>query len=689
MNNILTMRKKLLVFLLFFSSYTVSPQDVKIISHHTIDSLQDLLSGSEVTDQITVLNALASYYAPFDFDSSIMYASQAIRLATVYTNTTNVALVKANIGNAYYYKMDFKNALLSYLSALKILEENQEWKASGDICLQLGNINFLIRRSEKAISYYHKALTYYQESGDEISSSAVYEAMSLAMDNLNYKPKDSALIYGHKLLKYAQKINDPYREAFAYIIIGQINLGDENSVVKKHKALAYNDSALIIATRFKYEDLITVVFFNLGCYYDRSSPFFELTGDLDVSRSYFEKAFTVANNIRSSYLMAMILNSLANIDIEERKYAQAEIKLNESEARFNDFFQSDWKKNNLIVTVYSFQKIMDYFLAQRERNNMYNSRYKLAMAKGAYKKATEYLISYYQSRDTMNAAQQVRQLELLMAEADAEKTDQKIRMLSQENELNQLRLSTTRYLLAGVGLGVFIFSMFLLLIFQRKRFKAEQKSLLLEQKLLRSQMNPHFIFNSLASIQNFVINENSDQASIYLSRFSQLIRNILDNSIEEYVSLEKEISTIENYLELQKVRYAGQFEYVIAVDKEIDKENMQIPPMLAQPFIENAIEHGLRHRKTKGHIDIRFHLDGGLIRFEVEDDGVGRIKSHEIEAKHKPGHRSMATSLTRDRLNTLNKKLKYKIQLEIIDLTDSMGNACGTKVSFGIPVLLK
>ncbi|MBC8319879.1 MAG: histidine kinase [Bacteroidetes bacterium] len=675
------MRKKIFILLFFFSSFTASPQDIKIISHHTIDSLQNLISTSDITDQITILNTLASYYAPFDFDTSIMYASQAIRLATVYSNTTNVALVKANIGNAYYYKMDFKNALLSYLSALKILEENNEWKASGDICLQLGNINFLIRRSEKAISYYHKALGYYQASGDEISSSAVYEAMSLAMDNLNYKPKDSALIYGNKLLKYSQKINDHYREALAYIIIGQIYLGDDNSVIKKQKALAYNDSALIIATKHKYDDLISIIYLNLGCYYDRSSPFFELTGDLALSQSYFGKAYTVANNIGSSYLMAMILNSLANIDIEERKYAQAEIKLNESEARFNNFFQFDWKKNNLIITV--------YFLALRERNNMYNSRFKLAMAKGEYKKAVEYLNSYYLSRDTMNAAQQVRQLELLMAEADAEKTDQKIRLLSQENELNRLRLLKTRYLLAGAGSGIFIFSLFLLLFFQRKRFKAEQKSLLLEQKLLRSQMNPHFIFNSLASIQNFVINENSDQASIYLSRFSNLIRNILDNSIEEYVPLEKEISTIENYLELQKVRFAGQFEWVITVNEMIDDANMLIPPMLAQPFIENAIEHGIRHRDTKGHIDIRFHLEEGLIRFEVEDDGVGRVKSHEIEAKHKPRHRSMATSLTRDRLNTLNKKLKYKIRLEIIDLTDSMGNACGTKVTFGIPVLLK
>ena len=228
-----------------------------------------------------------------------------------------------------------------------------------------------------------------------------------------------------------------------------------------------------------------------------------------------------------------------------------------------------------------------------------------------------------------------------------------------------------------------------LLFFQRKRMKAEQKSIVNEQRLLRAQMNPHFLFNSLASIQNYIINEDTDRASIYLSRFSQLVRNILDNSVEEYVPLEKEIETIRNYLELQKVRYAGKFDFNIDVDDDIDEENMLIPPMLAQPLIENAKEHVIKHRLTPGHIDIRFRLEDSLIRFEVEDDGVGREKAREIEASKGAKHRSMATSITTDRLATLNKKLKKKIRMEIVDLKDSEGKGIGTKVMFGIPVVMK
>lgn len=206
----------------------------------------------------------------------------------------------------------------------------------------------------------------------------------------------------------------------------------------------------------------------------------------------------------------------------------------------------------------------------------------------------------------MQAEQQSKQLELLIAEAEAEKTGQKFRMLSQERELSRMKLSRSQaYFIGGAG-ALIVLSLFGLLFFQRKRYKAEQKSIVMEQRLLRAQMNPHFLFNSLASIQNYIINQDTDQASIYLSRFSKLVRNILDNSTEEYVPLEKEIDTIRNYLELQKVRYAGKFDFTITVDEKLDEENTLIPPMLAQPFIENAIEHGIKHKETNGHIAIRF-----------------------------------------------------------------------------------
>jgi sensor histidine kinase YesM len=153
----------------------------------------------------------------------------------------------------------------------------------------------------------------------------------------------------------------------------------------------------------------------------------------------------------------------------------------------------------------------------------------------------------------------------------------------------------------------------------------------MQQRLLRSQMNPHFLFNSLASIQNFIIKEKPSLASDYLGRFSKLMRQILNSTAVEYVPLEEEISSIENYLALQKVRYRDMFDYTLEVDEEIDTETTRIPPMLAQPFIENAIEHGILHKGSKGNIGVRFNLENDQVRvFEVEDDGIGREKAQEL-----------------------------------------------------------
>jgi len=270
-----------------------------------------------------------------------------------------------------------------------------------------------------------------------------------------------------------------------------------------------------------------------------------------------------------------------------------------------------------------------------------------------------------------------------LAKSEQEKNDA---IVQQQIREQHYKLNLTRIMSAGIGGIILILFLIALLWIQRKRFRSEQKAIVLEQKLLRAQMNPHFIFNSLYSIQNFIVTEKPDKASIYLSKFAKLVRNILDNSTEEFVPLEKEISTIENYLELQQVRYAGKFSYRIDIDDEIDPEIMQIPPMLAQPFIENAIEHGIKHRETLGHIDIRFSLKDRTLVFEVEDDGVGRQKAREIEIQLNPEHKSMATSLTRERLVNLNRKLHRKIELEIIDLQNALGEATGTRVVFGVPV---
>lgn len=641
------------------------------------------------TEQVDILNTLAAHYAPFHFDSSIMYSAQAVRIGSVYGYPAGIGIARYNTGNAYYFKLDMKNALLSYFSALRICEENHLTDLTASIYVQMGNINFFVQRSEKAVSYYRNAINNYKESSNQKAINDVDYRIYMTMYFLEDYPSDSALTYVRKTLDYARKTGDRLGEAHAYLVIGMIYLNAPDMISKRSLGLQYSDSALVMVQPLKNLERISVINLNLGYYYlDLIYRNLNTSHNLYLSKLHNQIGYEAAIEAGSNYLQVICLNGLAEIAVMDGDYKLAETHLQLAESILKDF--NDYSQNKTLSTIdESFERVFQYYLMRREKTRLYQLRFNLAMAKGEFRKAVEYQQMNYQSNDEFRAEQEGRQLELLITEAEAEKIDHKIRMLSQDNELNQLRLSRTRFMLAGTAAGVLIISLFLLLFFQRKRLKAEQNSHSLEQKLLRSQMNPHFIFNSLASIQNFVINHKANEASIYLARFSQLVRNILDSSVDEYVPLQKEIETIQNYIELQKVRYAGQFEYTLIVDEKIDEEIMMIPPMLAQPFIENSIEHGIKYKETTGHIEIRFKLEGNLIRFEVEDDGVGREKAREIELKQKRIHRSMSTSITQERLTKLNKKLKHKIRMEIIDLKDNLGKACGTKVTFGIPVVVK
>jgi LytS/YehU family sensor histidine kinase len=269
---------------------------------------------------------------------------------------------------------------------------------------------------------------------------------------------------------------------------------------------------------------------------------------------------------------------------------------------------------------------------------------------------------------------------------ETERLEQQVGELSKENVITRYELQQNRQIMWIIFLASILVLFAGFIIFRQSRISARHEKLLIEQRLLRSQMNPHFIFNSLASIQNFIVKQDDTRASIYLSRFSELIRSILHHSRSELISLEDELNTIENYLKLQKIRFSDEFDYYIEMNDELDIENLYIPPMLAQPFIENAIEHGIRHKTSKGNISIRFKSRNDTLILEIEDDGIGREKAMELMKIQNPDHTSYASKITSQRIKTINKRLKKKIRFEIIDIKETTGT--GTKVIFEIPLPL-
>ncbi len=260
------------------------------------------------------------------------------------------------------------------------------------------------------------------------------------------------------------------------------------------------------------------------------------------------------------------------------------------------------------------------------------------------------------------------------------------------NEPVELRiiLEPPFYRTAWFYLTVFLLFAAIIFIYVRLRIlslKKEKNNVELEQKLLRSQMNPHFIFNSLTSIQNYVLEKETSKANRYLAKFSKLLRLILDNSRNNYITLNQEIQTIEHYLLLQKIRYGDKFEYYLDVDEAIEEQYIAIPPMLTQPFIENAIEHGFQPIDYKGILNVRFRLIDKELEIIVEDNGIGIDTAKRLKKKKIGSYKSLATKITEERILNMNRFSKQKIKIDIYDLSNIDKEKQGTRVILKVPFL--
>jgi len=215
----------------------------------------------------------------------------------------------------------------------------------------------------------------------------------------------------------------------------------------------------------------------------------------------------------------------------------------------------------------------------------------------------------------------------------------------------------------------------------------KQKLLEMEMVALRSQMNPHFIFNCLNAINHFVLCNHSEQAASFIAKFSKLIRLVLDNSSLQKVALEKEIDAIRLYMDLEAMRFDGKFRYELWIGEDIDIQFTHIPPMLIQPYIENAIWHGLMHKSEGGHVVVDFKLiHENLLRIEILDDGIGRKRAAELESKTALNRNPQGTRITADRLRMLHSDNNSGDHIIIHDLLDKDGNPCGTKVVLEVPI---
>ena len=222
---------------------------------------------------------------------------------------------------------------------------------------------------------------------------------------------------------------------------------------------------------------------------------------------------------------------------------------------------------------------------------------------------------------------------------------------------------------------------------ERILLTTKQKMADVEMQALRAQMNPHFIFNCLNSINRYIVKSDQATASLYLTRFAKLIRLILDNSNSKNITLSNELEALKLYIEMEALRFDKKFTYRITVDENISTDSLELPPLIIQPYVENAIWHGLLHKEAGGHLQIHISLiNETMLVCEIEDNGVGREKAKDMKSKSATSRKSLGMKLTEDRLALLNKNATLNASIDIIDIVQDNGEAGGTKVILKIPV---
>jgi hypothetical protein len=209
----------------------------------------------------------------------------------------------------------------------------------------------------------------------------------------------------------------------------------------------------------------------------------------------------------------------------------------------------------------------------------------------------------------------------------------------------------------------------------------------IQMQALRAQMNPHFLFNSLNSIKYFAISKSKDETAAYLSKFALLVRTILTNSKSRTISLQDELDALRLYIEIEHLRLEGKFDYSIDIDSSIHIRQAQIPPMILQPFVENAIWHGLMHKDGKGMLRVHVQDMGRHIQCVIEDNGIGRARSAEMRKAQMEHRKSEGMQITADRIALINRIYQIHTEVDVVDLKNEDGTAAGTRVIVHIPLI--
>jgi len=544
-------------------------------------------------------------------------------------------------------KSDFNSALEMTNRAIETARSINDTIPLADALNTLGNIYKDMLLFNEAIDSYFDALELWELKRDTGGLAIAYG--SIALMYFYQQEYDRALEFNLKKLPISEQTGDLWEQSKTLNNISQIYSARE----MHDSSLYYLRKGLDLNEKMNYRSGIANVCHNIAAA-------FYMKGNPDSANHYITRSIQIAESINDPELPSYLI-TLARYLRSRRNYSEAL-----SNAR--KAYLMAVEQNEPIVVAAAAGLLSDIYSETGRKDLAY-----------------DYLKEYHTLNDSINNNEFLKKVTRLEIQNEYDRK-QEIAEFEHRQELliRENRIKQQNLYVKGLIILLILLVVISLFYIRNTRLRARYARIDLEQRLLRAQMNPHFIFNSLCAVQDLILAGQPEKANTFLVKIASLMRNILENSREEFIPLEKEIETLKLYLDVQQLRFETGFEYNFNVDRLIDTENISVPPMLAQPCLENSVEHGLLPGKNGGKIEVNYKIEDKLLKLEVKDNGVGRSRLKEEEGG-KVMKKSLSTTLIQERLDFFRKKLKSRnISYEIKDLYEESMPA-GTRVIIMMP----
>jgi tetratricopeptide (TPR) repeat protein len=621
---------------------------------------------------------------------------------------TNKIKKYARVGWLYGETNSNTDFVKKYADSIQIL--SQELKYERGIALSHFYYGFNARHEgnyDEAQRHLNIFIKYFSEAGDSTKvANGLYQLGVIYSFMGNY---EKGLSIYFRILNISKFKNEPYGVATALQAIGNTYMYTENY----GKAIEYFKQSLKILHSLeggKPTQSIAVHYTNLGNIYLNLAK-------NDTARIYFLKALRISEELGNDWGIAGALENLGYIAFRSKDYQQAmsfhkrtlvirerlaqkrELAISLSNVGATYLKMKDYVSANryLLESLAKAKEIGYGFLVY----DVYKDLSTLMAEKKDVKGAYEYHRLYAKAKDSVLNLETTQQLRELQTKYETVEKNKKIALLAKEKEiqgkemqrqaaLNKAYIGGFFFLIAVAGLVFYILRQRVHLTTKNTEIKeADFRRQLteLEMKALRAQINPHFLFNCMNAINLMILKGQTENASLYLAKFSKLVRLLLENAEAPAVTLASEMSLLESYIQLEELRLPGRIGYTISVDECIGVQSTYLPSMVLQPVVENAIWHGIVHREneSKGNIFINVSQQEDQLLCTIEDNGVGRDRAQQLRDESAVKNRSMGMKITEERLRLRNRNRKEQC-IQITDLKDTLNQAVGTRVTIHIPI---